>query len=139
MGFIMHFYIIFGTNILTGGPTQNCCFLPILGSHRKGIPNGMKSSEEVIFGRKATRETWSPRQESNEGGTRQGARPPPWARPTTSWPPHCFLDVHSKSPGLRLFQKQFSRRFHSVWTPFGIPFLRNTKQEKNRNWHWALG
>ena len=25
--------------------------------------------------------------------------------PPTSWPPRCFLDVHSKSPGLRLFQK----------------------------------
>ena len=28
--------------------------------------------------------------------------------------PRCFLDVHSKSPGLRLFQKRSSRRFHSV-------------------------
>ena len=37
----------------------------------------MKPSREVIFGRKATRETWSARQESNEGGMRQGARPPP--------------------------------------------------------------
>ena len=26
LGFIMHFYIIFGTNLLTGGPAQNCCF-----------------------------------------------------------------------------------------------------------------
>ena len=26
MGFILHFYIILGTNLLTGGPTQNCCF-----------------------------------------------------------------------------------------------------------------
>ena len=32
----------------------------------------MKPSGEVIFGRKATRETWSPCQESNEGGTRKG-------------------------------------------------------------------
>ena len=38
----------------------------------------MKPSGEVIFGRKATRETWSARQESNKGGTRQGgARIPP--------------------------------------------------------------
>ena len=37
----------------------------------------MKPSREVIFGKKSTRETWSARQESNEGGTRQGARPPP--------------------------------------------------------------
>ena len=26
LGFIIHFYIIFGTNLLTGGPTQICCF-----------------------------------------------------------------------------------------------------------------
>ena len=37
----------------------------------------------IIFGRKATRETWSARQESNEGGTRQGARPPPLGAPST--------------------------------------------------------
>ena len=38
--------------------------------------------------------------------------------------PHAFLvdlDVGSKSSGSR------SRRFHSVWTPFDIPFLRNTE------------
>ena len=37
----------------------------------------MKPSGEVIFRRKATRETWSPRQESYKEGTRQGVRPPP--------------------------------------------------------------
>ena len=37
----------------------------------------MKPSGEVIFGKKATRETWSARQESNEGGTRQGGAPTP--------------------------------------------------------------
>ena len=26
LGFIIHFYIIFGANLLTGGPAQNCCF-----------------------------------------------------------------------------------------------------------------
>ena len=51
----------------------------------------------------------------------RGARPPP------SWPARLFLDFHSKSYGSRLFQKDRSRRFHSVWTPFDIPFLRNTE------------
>ena len=37
----------------------------------------MKPSGEVIFGKKATRETWSPCQEGNEGGTRQGGVPTP--------------------------------------------------------------
>ena len=49
------------------------------------------------------------------------------ARPTLSWPPRLLLDLHSKSSGSRPFQKSRSRRFHSVWTPFDIPFLRNTE------------
>ena len=48
MGFIIHFYIIFGTNLLTGGPAQNWCFLPIPEFRRKKnikrSPNGMKPS-----------------------------------------------------------------------------------------------
>ena len=63
--------------------------------------------------------TWGPR------GWR--ARLPPWVRPPTSWPPRCFLDVHSKSPGFHLFQKRSSRRFHYVWILFDIPVLRNTE------------
>ena len=43
MGFIIHFYIIFGTNLLTGGPAQNCCFLPISVFRRKGISNGVQT------------------------------------------------------------------------------------------------
>ena len=50
-----------------------------------------------------------------------------WARPPVSWPPRKLLDLHSKFSGSRSFQKSRSRRFHSVWTPFDIPFLRNTK------------
>ena len=60
-----------------------------------------------------------------------GVRPGGRARLPASWLPRCSLDVHSKSPGLRLFQKDRSRRFHSIWTPFDIPFLRNTKIGKN--------
>ena len=59
-------------------------------------------------------------------GTTRGPRG--WgARPPASWPPRFFLDVHSKSPGLRLFQKDRSQTLHSVWTPFDIPFLRNSE------------
>ena len=48
-------------------------------------------------------------------------------RPPLSWPPRLLLDLHSKSSGSRSFKKSRSRRFHSVWTPFDIPFLRNTE------------
>ena len=62
-----------------------------------------------------------------------------WAHPPVSWPPRKLLDLHSKFSRSRSFQKSRSRKFYSVWTPFGIPFLRNSKTRKNRNWHWALG
>ena len=63
-----------------------------------------------------------------------------WARPPISWPPRLLLDLHSKSSGSRSFQKSRSRRFHSVWTPFDIPFLRNTEiGKKSSNTGWAFG
>ena len=43
MGFIIHFYIIFGTNLLTGGPAQIAVFLPISVFRRKGISNGVQT------------------------------------------------------------------------------------------------
>ena len=53
--------------------------------------------------------------------------------PPTSWPPVNWLDVGSKSPELYSVRKSRSRRFHSVWTPFDIPFLRNTEIGKKNN------
>ena len=48
LSFIFHFYIIFGTNLLTGGPAQNCCFFACFRvSKKRNIkrnPNGMKPS-----------------------------------------------------------------------------------------------
>ena len=43
MGFIIHFYTIFGTSLLTGGPVQIVVFLPISGFCRKGISNGVQT------------------------------------------------------------------------------------------------
>ena len=43
LGFIIHFYIIFGTNLLTGGPAQICCFMPISVFRGKGILDGVKT------------------------------------------------------------------------------------------------
>src|SRR4051812_32004182 len=48
LGFIFHFYIIFGTNLLTGGPAQICCFLPISVFQRKGIPNGVETERNQL-------------------------------------------------------------------------------------------
>ena len=52
--------------------------------------------------------------------------------PPTSWPPLFFIDVGSKSPGSCSVGKSRSRRFHSVWTPFDILFLRNTEKGKKQ-------
>ena len=49
MGLFIHYYIIFGTNLLTQGPVQIVVFLPILVFHRKGISNGMKPSGELFL------------------------------------------------------------------------------------------
>ena len=60
--------------------------------------------------------------------------------PPTSWLPPLFLDVGSKSPGSCSFRKSRSRRFHSVWTPFDIPFLRNSEiGKKTAILGWASG
>ena len=73
LGFIIHFYIIFGTNLLTGGPAQNCCFLPILGFWRKQYQTESKRNEtygNVIFSMNKTRETWTLCQERKEEAMR---------------------------------------------------------------------
>ena len=98
MGFIFHFYIIFGTNLLTGGPAQNCCFFCLFQSFaEKEYQTESKRNEtfgNVIFGTNVIQRTWTLRQESNQEGTRvEGA---PWARPlprgTLGAPPtHSFL------------------------------------------------
>ena len=53
MGFIIHFYIIFGNNLLTGGPAQIAVFsLYFSVSKEKDIkrsPNGMKPSGELFL------------------------------------------------------------------------------------------
>ena len=56
--------------------------------------------------------------------------------PPTSLSPLFFLDVGSKSLGSCSLRKSRSRRFHSVWTPFDILFLRNTEIGKKQKF-WA--
>ena len=91
--------IIFGTNLLTGGPTQICCFMPILVFRRKGISDGVETERnqlEKLFlegklpdglGPHVRREGRCPRG--------WGARPPPRARPlprgALEAPPTYFL------------------------------------------------
>ena len=53
--------------------------------------------------------------------------------------PRGISDFNSKSSCLLSVQERSSRRFHSVWTPFDIAFLRNTEIGKNSNMGWAPG
>ena len=73
LSFIFHFYIIFGTNLLTGGPTQNCCFLPISEFRKKEYQTKSKRDEtfgNVIFGTNVIQRTWTLRQDTKEEATR---------------------------------------------------------------------
>ena len=59
MGFILHFYIIFGTNLLTEGPVQIAVFFAYFSvSQKRNIkrnPNGMKPSGELFLEWKQSR------------------------------------------------------------------------------------
>ena len=77
---------------------------------------------------------------ATEGPQGRGRAQEGRARPPPSWPPQLFLGAGSKSPGSRSVRKSRSRRFHSVWTPFDIPFLRNTEiGKKTTILGWASG
>ena len=96
MGFTKHFYIIFGTNLLTQGPMQIVVFLPISVFRRKGISNGVQTEwnlRESYFGTNVIQRTWSRRQETIEEAMRQGGAPAPLGAPPLSWAPHSSTDL----------------------------------------------
>ena len=73
LGFIINFYIIFGTNLLTGGPAQNCCFCLFQSFVEKEYQTESKRNEtfgNVISETNMIQRTWTLRQAINEEGTR---------------------------------------------------------------------
>ena len=89
MGLFIHFYIIFGTNLLTHGPVQIAVFFLFQCFAEKEYQTESKRNEtfgSVIFGTNVIQRTWSGRQEINEEATRQGGAPTPLARPHTRGP-----------------------------------------------------
>ena len=84
LGFIFHFYIIFGTNLLTGGPAQNCYFFAYFSvsdkQHIKRSPNGIKSSGTWFSHR-----TWSRRLGPYSRESKRRSRG--WGRPLRARPP----------------------------------------------------
>ena len=90
MGFTLHFYIIFGTNLLTGGPAHIAVFFAYFSvSKKRNIkrsPNGMKPSGAWFLER-----TWSGelgvqvKKQSRRPGDRR-ARPPLLGAPLSLGP-----------------------------------------------------
>ena len=73
MGFILHVYIIFGTNLLTRGPARIAVFLPISVFREKEYQMESKRNEtfgSVIFGTNVIQRTWSASQEAAEAAAR---------------------------------------------------------------------
>ena len=86
LGFIIHFYIIFGTNLLTGGPAQNCCFFACFMVSKKGnikrSPNGMKPLGTWFSQRTRPRRLGPYVKARNRRPRGRGARLPPGAPST---------------------------------------------------------
>ena len=75
IGFTLHFYIIFGTNLLTGGPARIAVFFAYF-SVFKGKECQIESKQNEtfgsdLFGTNAIQETWSGCQEAAKAATRQ--------------------------------------------------------------------
>ena len=90
MVFIIHFYIIFGTNLLTQRPSLDCCFFAyfrvLQKKNIKRSPNGMKPSRE-IFLEKITDAELEDQVRGQRGGPRGwGCAPLPRARPLPRGP-----------------------------------------------------
>ena len=95
MGFIIHFHIIIGTNLLTGGPAQIAVFSLFQCFEGKEYQTESKRNEtfgNVIFGTNVIQRTWSGRQAINEEATRQGGAPAPLGAPPPSWAPRSSPD-----------------------------------------------
>ena len=84
MGFILHFYIIYGTNLLTRGPAQITVFCLFQCFAEKEYQTESKRNETfamIFLGPKANQETWSGCMELREAATRQEGAPRGQARP----------------------------------------------------------
>ena len=79
MGFTLHFYIIFGTNLLTGGPARIAVFFCLFQCfEEKEYQTESKRDETFgsdLFGTNVNVETWSRSQAKREAATRVPGMP----------------------------------------------------------------
>ena len=96
MGFILHIYIIFGTNLLTGGPAILLFFCLFQYFEEKEYQTESKRNEtfgSVIFGTNVIQRTWSASQEAAKAATRVEGAPPTGRAPCLVGP----SDVHRRT------------------------------------------
>ena len=138
MGFTLHFYIIFGTNLLTGGPARIAVFFAYFSvSKKRNIkrsPDGMKPSGAIFL---EQMQTWR----LGVDVTQQTRRPRGFlARPLPRGFLVCCL-TFTPSFQVCICSKKIAPE---GFIPFGLRlifhFLRNTKiGKKNSNSGWASG
>ena len=139
MGFILHSYIIFGTNLLTGGPAHIVVLLPVSVFRRKGISNGVQTEwnlRERDFWNKRDPEDLEWTSRNNRGGHEAGGAPsalmgPSWLnRPTSSSYIYSYTLKTSRSttkPYFRLRNLVYPR------DPILGPFL-ELRRRGHRSW-----
>ena len=134
MGFIIHFYIIFGTNLLTGGPAQIVVFLPISVFRRKRISNGIQTEwnlrEDHFWNKRNPGDLeWMSRKQQGShevGGCAQGGRRAPTLMgPSCLHRPTSFAYIYSYTP--KTSRNTTKPYFHSrnllyPWDPILGPF-----------------
>ena len=95
-GFTIHFYIIFGTNLLTGGPVSVSVFLPISVFRGKGISNGIQTErnlrEDLSWNKRNPGDLeW--KSKTQRGGHEVGGRAQGGRRAPPSWAPRSSTNV----------------------------------------------
>ena len=79
MGSNLHFYIIFGTNLLTGGPARIAIFFCLFQCFKEKEYQTESKRDETfgsdLFGTNANQETLSGRQATNKAATRVHGAP----------------------------------------------------------------
>ena len=144
MGFIIHFYIIFWTNLLTGGPAQIAVFCLFQCFTEKEYQTESKWNEtfgNVIFGTNVIQRTWSGRQATDEEATRQGGAPTPLGAPSTlvgpSWlhrpTSSSYIYLRTPKPSDTEQKPYFHRRnLLYPWDPILGPFPASCRMG-----HWS--
>ena len=90
MGFITHFYIIFGTNLLTKDPVQIVVFAYFNVSQKRNIkrhPNGIKPLGELFLEQTQSSRLGGDVKEATRKPRGREVRPTPLGAPPPSWAP----------------------------------------------------